>query len=141
MGQTLTLSERLKLNHPFAVLRKWKAAVAPEKPKDDKPTLRDSVANLSEDVAAKDAAIASLKAHIAELEAAGDTAPAEERKPMFDANDPLKQIEQQQAQIAELGAASGKASVARAGLAGLLEALVERMNDKSFGERDVPDFV
>jgi len=139
--QTLTLSERLKLNHPFAVLRKWKAAVAPEKPKDDKPTLRDSVANLSEDVAAKDAEIASLKAHIAELEAARDTAPAEERKPMFDANDPLKQIEQQQAQIAELGAASGKASVARAGLAGLLEALLERMNDKGFGERDVPDFV
>jgi hypothetical protein len=81
------------------------------------------------------------KAHIAELEAVSHTASAEERKPMFDANDLLKRIEQQQAQIAELEAASGKASVARAGLAGPLEALVERMNDKGFGERDVPDFV
>ena len=63
--QTLTLTERLKLNHPNAVLRKWKAYIEPEKPKSDKPTLRDSVVNLSE-------ANAALEAHIAELEAARD---------------------------------------------------------------------
>ena len=66
--QTLTLSERLKLNHPSAVLRKWKAAVEPEKPKTDKPTLRDSVIALDEENA-------RLKAHIAELEAAREDTP------------------------------------------------------------------
>ena len=65
--QTLTLTERLKLNHPNAVLRKWKAYIEPE---DAKPTLRDSVANLSEDVEAKNRETAALKEHIAELEAA-----------------------------------------------------------------------
>lgn len=59
---TLTLTERLKLNHPQAVLRKWKSFVEPEKPKSDKPTLRDSVIDLSEENE-------RLKAHIAELEA------------------------------------------------------------------------
>jgi hypothetical protein len=66
----LTLTDRLRLNHPNAVLRKWKAAVEPEKPNSNKPTLRDSVANLSEEGAAKDREIAGLKAHVAELEAA-----------------------------------------------------------------------
>jgi hypothetical protein len=63
--RTLTLTERLKLNHPNAILRKWKAHMEPERKPDGppKPTLRDSVANLSEENA-------SLKAHIAELEAA-----------------------------------------------------------------------
>jgi hypothetical protein len=60
---TLTLTERLKLNHPNAVLRKWKAAVEPEKLRSDKPTMRDEVVRLDEENA-------GLKAHIAELEAA-----------------------------------------------------------------------
>jgi hypothetical protein len=61
---TLTTTERLKLNHPNAVLRKWKGAIEPEtKPKSDKPTLRDNVVILSEEVTA-------LKAHIEELESA-----------------------------------------------------------------------
>ena len=71
--QKLTLSERLKLNHPTSVLRKWKAAIEPAKPKSDKPTLRDSVVNLSEESAAKDREIEELKAHAAELEAARGT--------------------------------------------------------------------
>jgi hypothetical protein len=56
------------------VLRKWKAAIEPERPKSDKPILRDSVVNLSEEGAAKDREIADLKTHIAELEAARETA-------------------------------------------------------------------
>jgi hypothetical protein len=74
--QTLTLTERLKLNHPNAVLRKWKTFIEPEKPKDGKPTLRDSVVNLSEDNAAKDRRIAELEAHTADLEAARPSAPS-----------------------------------------------------------------
>jgi hypothetical protein len=44
------------------------------KPEDAKPTLRDSVVNLSEDNAAKDLEIAGLKAHVAELESSRETA-------------------------------------------------------------------
>jgi hypothetical protein len=48
--RTLTFTERLKLNHPNAVLRKWKAAFeVHEKVKPAKPSLRDSVAELSEE--------------------------------------------------------------------------------------------
>jgi hypothetical protein len=48
--RTLTLTERLKLNHPNAVLRKWKAAwEVPDKAKPTKHRLRDSVAELSEE--------------------------------------------------------------------------------------------
>jgi hypothetical protein len=72
--RTLTLTERLKLNHPNPVLRKWKAAIEPERPKSDKPTLRDSVVKLDEDNAAKDRKIAEQDAHIAELEAAREAA-------------------------------------------------------------------
>jgi hypothetical protein len=43
-------------------------------PGEPKPTLRDSVVNLSEEVAAKDREIANLKTHIAELEAAREAA-------------------------------------------------------------------
>jgi hypothetical protein len=67
--RTLTLTERMKLNHPNAVLRKWKAHIEPEKPKSGKPTLRDSVITLEEENAA-------LKAHIDELEAARNAEPA-----------------------------------------------------------------
>ena len=83
--KTLTLTERLKLNHPNAVLRKWKAYMAPEprtETGEPKPTLRDSVVNLSEQLAAKDREISELKDHIAELEAARETrAPATEAQP------------------------------------------------------------
>jgi hypothetical protein len=73
--RTLTLTERLKLNHPNAVLRRWKAFMEPEKkPEDAKPTLRDSVVNLSEDNTAKDLEIAGLKAHVADLESSRETA-------------------------------------------------------------------
>jgi hypothetical protein len=67
--QTLTQTERFKLNHPNAVWRKWKAAVEPDRPKDAKLTLRDSVANLSEENT-------QLKAQIEELEAARETSTA-----------------------------------------------------------------
>jgi hypothetical protein len=68
---TLTLTERLKLNHPNAVLRKWQKFIEPEdKDKASKPTLQDSVVQLGEENAAKDKEIAHLKAHVTELEAA-----------------------------------------------------------------------
>src|SRR6516162_5132868 len=63
---TLTQTERLKLNHPNSVWRKWQKAVEPPKEEDKtaepKPTLKDSVVNLSEE-------LERAKAHIAELEA------------------------------------------------------------------------
>jgi hypothetical protein len=69
--RTLTLTERLKLNHPNAVLRKFKGAFEVPNPSNPaKPGLRDSVAELSEQNA-------QLKAHIAELEAARTKEPAE----------------------------------------------------------------
>jgi hypothetical protein len=69
--RTLTLTERLKLNHPNAVLRKWQAWIEPETPKDPaKPTLRDSVANLSEDLELHKGKLKDRDAQIEELEAA-----------------------------------------------------------------------
>jgi hypothetical protein len=69
--RTLTLTERLKLNHPNAVLRKWQAWIEPETPKDPaKPTLRDSVANLSEDLELHKCKLKDRDAQIEELEAA-----------------------------------------------------------------------
>jgi hypothetical protein len=70
--QTLTLTERLKLNHPNAVLRKWKAFMKPEprtEAGEPKPTLRDSVVNLSEENEALKREVSGLKEHVAELEA------------------------------------------------------------------------
>jgi hypothetical protein len=62
--RTITLAERLKLNHPNAILRKFKAAFEVSDPsKPLKPGLRESVAELSEENM-------QLKAHIAEFEAA-----------------------------------------------------------------------
>lgn len=62
--KTLTMSERLALNHPNSVWRKWAKRMEPEdEPQGEpKPTLRDSVVNLSEENE-------QLKAHIEELEA------------------------------------------------------------------------
>jgi hypothetical protein len=69
----LPQNQRLKFNHPNTVLRRWKADTVVKQPKDPKPTLRDSVVNLSEDNAAKDLEIAGLKAHVAELESSPET--------------------------------------------------------------------
>jgi hypothetical protein len=69
--RTLTQTERHKLNHPNAVWRKWKAAIETEPRGEPKrPTLRDSVANLSEEAAAKDQRISELEARLQEAEAA-----------------------------------------------------------------------
>jgi hypothetical protein len=78
--KTLTLTARLKYNHPTAVLRRWQAFIEPEPRADDgsvepKPTLRDSVRNLSEDVDGKAREIDALKAHIEELEARAAACP------------------------------------------------------------------
>jgi hypothetical protein len=70
----LPQNQRLRLNHPSTVLRKWRAATVAKPPKDPKPTLKDSVVNLSEDNAAKDLEITGLKAHVAELESSRETA-------------------------------------------------------------------
>jgi hypothetical protein len=51
------------------VLRKWQKWIEPEKPKDpDKPTLRDSVANLSEELTMVQNQLKDRDARIAELE-------------------------------------------------------------------------
>lgn len=75
----LTLTERLSLNHPSAVLRKFKAAFEVPERDDDapkKPTLRDSVATLDEENTALKAERKQLQAHVAELQAAaGSTLP------------------------------------------------------------------
>jgi hypothetical protein len=66
--RTLTLTERLKLNHPNAVLRKWKAAwEVPDKTKPAKPGLRDSVAKLSEEVLHLKNERVRLEAYVEEL--------------------------------------------------------------------------
>ena len=74
--RTLTLTERLALNHPTAILRRWKAAVRPEPPAPARPTLRDSVAVLSEDNAAQARRIADLEAENAELRTRPQLAPS-----------------------------------------------------------------
>jgi hypothetical protein len=60
--QTLTFTERLKLNHPNAVWRKWKAANEPETPKEPKPGLKDANIRLQEEAVAKDAHLDELQA-------------------------------------------------------------------------------
>lgn len=76
--RTLTLTERLKLNHPQAVLRKFKAAFeVPDKRKPAKPGLRDAVAELSEENMQLKSENERLKAHFAEVEAARTVTTAE----------------------------------------------------------------
>jgi len=73
--RALTLTERLKLNHPNAVLRKFKAAFeVPDPSKPAKPGLRDSVAELSEENAQLKTENAQLKVHVAEVEASKELA-------------------------------------------------------------------
>lgn len=68
----LTLQERLRLNHPNSVWRKFQKAHEPASEADGaaepKPTLRDSVANLSEENAELKRQLEQAKARIAELE-------------------------------------------------------------------------
>jgi BMFP domain-containing protein YqiC len=74
---TLTLTDRLKLNHPSTVWRKFEASRMPD-PERSKPArtgLKDSVAELSEANAQLTQENAQLKAHIAELEAARTVTP------------------------------------------------------------------
>jgi len=67
--RTLPLNVRLSLNHPNSVLRKFKRAIEPEdKTVEPKPTLRDSVVNLSEENHAQELLITELKNRIKELE-------------------------------------------------------------------------
>jgi hypothetical protein len=69
----LTLNQRLELNHPNAVLRNWKRAMEPDIKDDGKPTLRDSVVDLTEERDVLVRQNADLKAHIAEIEAARES--------------------------------------------------------------------
>jgi len=75
----LTLPERLKLNHPNSIWRKWKVRQQAKKPKDpNKPTLTDVNIQLQEQLDASKREIEGLKAHAAELEAARVTTPTAE---------------------------------------------------------------
>mgnify|MGYP001417859242 CR=1 FL=1 len=71
---TLTLGQRLTWNHPNIIWMHWRKAIEPapvaNPDSPPKPTLRDSVAELSEENA-------RLKAHVAELEAARNAAQEE----------------------------------------------------------------
>jgi hypothetical protein len=75
----LTLTERLKFNHPNAVWRKYKSAHEPPNEQRGRPTLRDSVVTLSEDNAVKDRRIAELEARLQELEASTESRTPAER--------------------------------------------------------------
>lgn len=71
---TLTMTERLKLNHPTAIMRKFKAAFEiPDPDKPAKPGLRDAVAELEEEKIKLIKENERLKDHIKELEASGKT--------------------------------------------------------------------
>jgi hypothetical protein len=67
--ETLTQTVRLHLSHPSNVLRNWKAGTEGKEPKPR--TLRDSVANLSEDNAKLKREVEELTARLREAEAAG----------------------------------------------------------------------
>ena len=78
---TLTLPQRMQLNHPNSVVRRWRKATTIPERKEPKPSIRDSVVNLSEELGQAKARIAELeeeladaRAQIAELEASPDVA-------------------------------------------------------------------
>ena len=62
---TLTQTACLRLNHPSSILRKWKAATEVKEPQ---PTLRDIVADLSEDNAKLKREVEELRARLDEAE-------------------------------------------------------------------------
>jgi hypothetical protein len=64
---TLTQTARLRLNHPSSILRKWKAAAT--EVKEPQPTLRNIVADLSEDNAKLKREVEELRARLDEAEA------------------------------------------------------------------------
>lgn len=91
--RTLSLSERRKFNHPDTVLRKWKAATrVPAPAGDKKPTLRDSVADLSEEIEALKRTIADKDEHIRELESAREFPADAPPKHVFSVDGARKQI-------------------------------------------------
>ena len=63
---TLTQTACLRLNHPSSILRKWKAATEVNEPQ---PTLRDIVADLSEDNAKLKREVEELRARLDEAQA------------------------------------------------------------------------
>jgi hypothetical protein len=65
-----------RLNHPNAVINKWKASTQTREPKKDKPTLRDSVASLSEELEASKRHNEDLQHHLEELQAARESSDA-----------------------------------------------------------------
>jgi hypothetical protein len=67
---TLTLTVRLRLSHPSSVLRKWKLGT---ESKERKPTLRESIANLSEDNTKLTREVEELTARLQEADAAVGT--------------------------------------------------------------------
>jgi hypothetical protein len=72
----LPQNQRLKFNHPNTVLRRWRADTVVKRPKDPKPTLRDSVVNLEEANAQLEREKVDLTARLQEAEAARELAPA-----------------------------------------------------------------
>jgi hypothetical protein len=68
--KNLPQTQRLKLNHPNAVWRKWKADHEPEKDGPAKPTIRDALVQSQEELAQVLAQLQQANAHIADLEAA-----------------------------------------------------------------------
>jgi hypothetical protein len=71
---TLTLNEQLRLNHPNGVLRRWQAKTRvpdPNKPK--RPGLKESVADLDEEVALLKSRLADRDKQIEALQAAQPT--------------------------------------------------------------------
>jgi hypothetical protein len=79
---TLTETERLRLNHPTSVLRKWQAAAKTAEPSDPRRTLCDAHVILQEEVHRLQRELADAKAHIAEIEAArSESTPAHGEDP------------------------------------------------------------
>jgi hypothetical protein len=73
---TLTQAVRLRLNHPSSVLRKWKTTTVVKVPKEPKPTLKDSVANLAEANDKLTRENEALAVRLQEAEAARELAPS-----------------------------------------------------------------
>ncbi|MGM4959824.1 hypothetical protein [Bradyrhizobium sp. 604_D8_N2_3] len=65
---TLTRTERMKLNHPTTVLRKFEAATKIKPLKPAKPSKDDALREVAEEHHAAVAEVAQLKARVAELE-------------------------------------------------------------------------
>ena len=71
--------QKRRLNHPNAVINKWKSGTQTREPKERKPSPA-----LSPALAERDKTIAQLQAHVVELEAARETAASPGRAPVTD---------------------------------------------------------